>query len=409
MVRVEEAEKIIQSQVKDFGVETIPLEDAAGRVLAENLLADRDMPPFNRTTMDGIAISYKAYEAGTRTFRVQAVQAAGDHPVDIHQADACVEIMTGSALPASTDTIIPYEDISVENKNATIAVTVQQGQNVHRKGKDRKEHDILVPANRLITPPVTAVAASIGKSQLRVRKLPGIVIISTGNELVQVNETPSPFQIRRSNNYMIKAVLQQYAVQADMLHIPDDLVIIKDQLHKCLQQYEVLIFSGGVSMGKFDYLPTAFKALQVQELFYKVQQRPGKPFWFGSHESGAQVFALPGNPVSTFLCLHRYILPWLTASLGLAAVAPLYATLDADVQFAPAVSYFVQVALHVDEHGRILATPEEGNGSGDFSNLLDTNGFMELPADKSHFKKDETYKVWPFKQLFLQKAIKQQP
>lgn len=401
MVSVEEAERIVRSQIKDFGVEPVTLEAAAGRVLAENIQADRDLPPFNRTTMDGIAISYQAYESGIRTFRIHAIQAAGDHPVEINGVGDCVEIMTGSALPESTDTIVPYEDIQVENKEATIFATVQKGQNIHRKGKDKKQHDILVHANRLVTPPVMAVAASAGKAMIAVKKLPHTVIISTGNELVDVSEHPSPYQIRRSNNYMIRGVLQQYNLQADMLHMPDDPEIIKEQLKNCLNRYEAMIFSGGVSMGKFDYLPQVFKALQVRELFYKVQQRPGKPFWFGTHLSGARIFALPGNPVSTFLCLHRFFLPWLTASLELPPLVPVYAALDADIQFMPAVTYFVQVKLHADEQGHLFATPEEGNGSGDFSNLLDTNAFMELPAQQSYFAKGETFRVWPFKPLFL--------
>lgn len=198
---------------------------------------------------------------------------------------------------------------------------------------------------------------------------------------------------------MIRAVLQQYCLPADMLHVPDDLEAVKVQLKSCLDRYQVIIFSGGVSMGRFDYLPEAFKALQVQELFYKVQQRPGKPFWFGRHASGTLIFAFPGNPVSTFLCLQRYFLPWLTASLGVEPAAPVYAALATSLTFAPALQYFLQVKLTIDEQGRLLAGPEEGNGSGDFSNLLDSNAFMELPAAQSDFKKGELFRVWPFKQL----------
>src|SRR6185503_1725766 len=144
---------------------------------------------------------------------------------------------------------------------------------------------------------------------------PRTVIISSGDELVNVNETPNAFQIRKSNNYTIKAVLQQYKLNADMIHIPDDAVITKQQIEKSLQKYDIIILCGGVSEGKFDYIPKALDECGVKKIFHKVQQRPGKPFWFGKHENGVLVFAFPGNPVATFMCLHRYFLPWLQSSL----------------------------------------------------------------------------------------------
>jgi molybdopterin molybdotransferase len=149
-------------------------------------------------------------------------------------------------------------------------------------------------------------------------------------------------------------------------------------------------------MGKFDYVPAALEALQVAPLFYKVQQRPGKPFWFGAHPEGPLVFALPGNPVSGFMCIHRYFLPWLRASLGVAPEAALYAVLDEDFSFAPPLQYFLQVTLRSSPQGQLLATPVAGNGSGDFANLVDTDAFMELPAERDNFKQGEVYRVWRF-------------
>ena len=399
MVRVEQATEIIHSQVIDLTTQTVALTEALGRVLAAPLSADRDLPPFNRTTMDGIAISYAAYESGIRNFHIQATQAAGDQPVEISQPHQCIEIMTGSALPASTDTVVPYEDLLVTGKDITISAVVQKGQNIHRRGKDSRQGETLVPANRSVTPAIVAVAASTGRARLNVKKLPATVIISTGDELVEIGQAPSPYQIRRSNNYMIAAVLQEYCLLADMVHIADDPGAVQSGLSSCLDAYEVIILTGGVSMGKFDYVPEALRALQVEELFYKVQQRPGKPFWFGRHLSGKLVFAFPGNPVSTFLCLQRYFLPWLTASLGLEPVPPLHAALASPLRFTPALQYFLQVQLRMNEQGRLLASPAEGNGSGDFSNLLSTNAFMELPAAQVDFREGEVFRVWPYKQF----------
>ena len=226
-----------------------------------------------------------------------------------------------------------------------------------------------------------------------------MVIITTGDELVDVRDQPTPHQVRRSNNYTIKAVLAQFALQADMLHIPDDLEITRKIIKESLKYYDVLLMSGGVSMGKFDYVPRVLEELGVTKLFHKVQQRPGKPFWFGKDERGVLVFAFPGNPVSTFLCLHRYFLPWLMESKVESRKSEVYAVLGEDVTFSAPMQYFMQVRVGVNEQGQLIATPDEGNGSGDFANLLDSDAFMELPMGKIDFKKGEVFRIWPFKKI----------
>ena len=406
MITVQDAEQIILSHKKDYGMESVPFEQALGRVLAEDIRADRDLPPCNRVAMDGIAISYAAFDGGLRSFSVITVIPAGVKPTDIHNQDECVEIMTGAALPDSTDTVIRYEDVEIKNGVATVLIdAVKKGQNIHTKGKDRMQHDVVAAAGQVVTPALISMAASVGKSMLHVRKMPRVVVISTGDELVDVDETPTPYQVRRSNSYAIKAVVQQYGLQPDLLHIPDEPTATHTELKKCLAEYDVIILSGGISMGKFDYVPQVLEELKVTKLFHKVKQRPGKPFWFGVHENGTRVFAFPGNPVSTFMCLHRFFIPWLESSLiqnskfKIQNSKPVFAMLDQDVTFLPELTYFAQVKLKLCKHGHLHATPVEGHGSGDFANLLDTDAFIELPMDKSNFKKDELYRVWPFKRI----------
>jgi molybdopterin molybdotransferase len=401
MITVEEAEKIILEQVTDYGAEIIPFEQALGRVLAENIKADRDLPPFDRVTMDGIAINYNAIENGISTFRVKLTQAAGDEPVDIDEHAECVEIMTGAMLPPSTDTVIKYEDLEMRAGLATLVTNdIKRGQNIHYKGNDKRQDDIVASIGQLITPGIISMVASVGETELRVKKMPRVVILSSGDELIEVNQTPSQYQIRRSNNYTVKAVLKQHNLDAEMLHLPDDEAIIKKQLKTCLEKYDVLVLSGGVSMGKFDYIPKALDELNVTKLFHKVQQRPGKPFWFGKHEKGNLVFALPGNPVATFMCIYRYFLPWLNASLGLEEKPVMRAVLNNRVSFIHPLKYFMQVKLHYNEYCQLMATPVEGNGSGDFANLADTDAFMELPLERNEFKRGEAFKIWKFNHRF---------
>src|SRR5579871_2210246 len=158
MVRVEEAEKIILQQCKDFETEIISFDNCLGRVLAENIIADRDLPAFDRVTMDGIAINHEAFRNGERSFKIKATQSAGAVPIDIDADDECIEIMTGAVLPSSADTVIPYEDIIVQDGKATITVsTIRQHQNIHHRGKDKKEQELLVAADARITTAVITV------------------------------------------------------------------------------------------------------------------------------------------------------------------------------------------------------------------------------------------------------------
>lgn len=394
MITVAEADKRIRSQIKNYGAKSVSLMASTGRVLAEELLADRDLPPFNRVAMDGIAIRFSAFEKGVRAFPIKATQAAGEPAINITDENECIEIMTGAALPETVDTVIRYEDIVIKAGIATVkTASITKCQNVHLQSDDKKQGDTVAAASQIISPALIGIAASIGKENLLVKKLPRTVIISTGDELVEVSETPLPYQIRRSNNYTIKAALQRYALDADMIHISDDAAITRQELSRCLESYDVILLSGGISMGKFDYVPQVLQELSVEKYFHQVQQRPGKPFWFGAHENGVLVFAFPGNPVSAFMCLHRYFLPWLEASLGLTA-SPLYAVLDEEVTFNRPLQYFMQVKLKSDITGRLLALPIKGKGSGDFANLLGAEAFMELPAEKSTFQKGEVYRIW---------------
>lgn len=396
MITVQQAEDIILSQTQNFGKEEISYNHALGRVLAENLTADRDLPPFDRPTVDGIAIRYDTYEKGVRSFTVKAIQSAGEPSISIDSEEECIEIMTGAALDHSVDTVIRYEDISINEGIATINIDIKKGQNIHLRGRDKKEGEVLVNANQIITPAIIGIASSIGKTSILVNKLPEIVIISTGDEMVNPESVPSPYQLRQSNGITIQSVVKKYNIEADTLHLNDDYEEIKKELSRCINQYDVLLMSGGVSMGKFDYLPKVCEELGIEKLFHKIKQRPGKPFWFGKNKDRKLVFAFPGNPVSVFMCLHRYFIPWLEKSLKISGVSPMFAVLQNDIDFPFALQYFAQVKLGVNELGQITAESVNTNGSGDFSHLADTNAFIELPLEQNSFKKGEVYKVWKY-------------
>lgn len=397
MVSVQQAEQIITETAASFGVETLPFEQCVGRVLAEDLKADRDLPPYDRVMMDGIAISFSGIEEGFNSFTVEGIQAAGDDPLTLSSAGACVEIMTGAVLPGLADTIIRYEDLRLEKGMAFLLVdNIFRGQNVHRRGQDRQSGVVVAKAGSLITPAVISMAASVGASKLTVQKLPRVLIVSSGDEVVDVNETPQPFQIRRSNSYAVSAALQRFGITAELLHLPDDLSKTEEALRDALNNYEVILLSGGISMGKFDHIPAALETIGVRKLFHKVQQKPGKPFWFGRHSNGTTVFAFPGNPVATFLCTYRYLLPWLASCFKIISPAPVFAKLKEHVSFAPAMQFFIPVKLAPNQAGELYADKVDNNNSGDFSGLVDADAFIELPAEEMDFYPGKAYRVWPF-------------
>lgn len=396
MITVQQAEDIILSQSQDFGTETISYLHASGRILAEDLTADRDLPPFDRPTVDGIAIRYAAYEKGVRSFDIKAIQSAGEPPLSVDSETECIEIMTGAALDHSMDTVIRYEDITIHNGSASINADIKKGQNIHLKGRDKKAGEVLVKADQVITPVIMGILSSIGKTSVSVKKLPKIIIISTGDEMVSAESVPNHYQLRRSNGITIQSVIKKYNIEADILHLQDDYEEIRNELSRCIRTYDILLMSGGVSMGKFDYLPEVCEELGIEKLFHKIKQRPGKPFWFGKNKDQKLVFAFPGNPVSVFMCLHRYFIPWLERSLGLSGSSPQYAVLQNDMQVSFPLQYFVQVKLSVNQAGQFTAESVETNGSGDFSHLADTDAFMELPLEKEIFRKGEVYKIWKY-------------
>ncbi|MEX0274514.1 MAG: molybdopterin molybdotransferase MoeA, partial [Flavobacteriaceae bacterium] len=377
---------ILEAHRGHFPVVSQPLEFCTGMILAEDLRADRDFPPFDRVTMDGIAIAHATFAKGERSFPIQDIAAAGMPQMTLQDVKDCLEVMTGAIMPQHADTVIRYEDLHIENGIARVqSDAIKYGQNIHFKGMDIPKGTVIVKKGILLSSAEINIAASIGKARPKVLQPPKVVVVSTGNELVPVSQKPALHQIRRSNVHGIQNTLSEWGLQSDLEHLPDDKEHLIMAINQLLEQYDALIFTGGVSKGKFDYLPEVLDELGVTKHFHKVQQRPGKPFWFGSRGDHTKIFALPGNPVSSFVCVYIYFRYWLQKSLGL-EVETLYVELGKEVKFTPDLVYFLAAKLESTPDGKLLAHPVKGNGSGDFANLVKTDGFIVLPQEKSVFK-----------------------
>ena len=388
MISVEEAENLISQTLSKSITQCCYLEYAYEEVLRENLLSDNFLPPFHRVSMDGIALVFEKWKEGCRSFPVENFQAAGDPVVCLKNSSHCIEIMTGASLPSNCDTVVPYEHISLQDGKALItdSASVMKMQNIHCKGSDYDRGSVLAKEGQRIQAPLCGIAASIGKETVQVAKRPKIAIISTGNELVPIHHTPSPYQIRRSNPYALQAALKKRGYKnLSLFHFND----LKEELFKnlklILSEFQVLILSGGVSKGKLDFIPGILKDLHVEKVFHFISQRPGKPFYFGKGNQGQNVFALPGNPVSSLVCLHRYVLPALDSTLGLEKQSQAYAVLQDDVTFNKELTLFQPVKVSYATNGSILAHPVKVNGSGDFASLAKSDGFIELNKNASFF------------------------
>ncbi|SDS44629.1 molybdopterin molybdochelatase [Polaribacter sp. KT25b] len=391
MISVKEAKNIVLNSPQDFGVEEIPFIKSVGRILKEKIVADRDFPPFNRVSMDGIAIDFQSFKNGQRSFKIEGIQAAGSEQITLNNSANCIEVMTGAVLPNKANTVIRYEDVSTENGIATINIeTVCDRQNVHQKGKDGKIGDLLIEENTIISAAEIGVLATVGKSLVKVAKQPKVMIVSTGDELVGVDEIPLEHQIRRSNVFTLVSLLERLHISSETAHITDDKPILKSKIEAYLQEYDVLLFSGAVSKGKYDFLPEVFDELGVEKLFHKVTQRPGKPFFYGK-TSGCNIFGFPGNPISTFVNCLAYFYPWYYKSVGVETKEET-AILNADATFKPNLTYFLQVKLE-SKFGHLVAFPISGNGSGDLASLVKTDAFIQLPNDKTEFKKGESFPI----------------
>jgi molybdopterin molybdotransferase len=364
------------------------LEQCIGAILREDVYAERDNPPFDRVCMDGIAINSTVLDRGVRRFTIEATQAAGAPALTLADTDNAVEVMTGAMLPGGTDCIIPLEEYDLSGNVVSLKTNASGApyRNVQRRGSDSEPGIPMLTTGTRLGAPELAVVASAGLATVKVSREPRFMVISTGDELVEPGRPIAEHQVRRSNAYAVVAALRRRGfghVAND--HILDNERSLRERLTQHLSNSDVLILSGGVSKGKFDLVPKVLKDLGVTEVFYQVAQRPGMPMWFGMAPGGQAVFGLPGNPVSTLVCLLRYVVPAMAVAMGANRAFPEPLPLAAPVKFHRAVAYFLPVSVRYDEHGHAGAVPRPPNGPGDFLALTKADGFVELPPRAESF------------------------
>jgi molybdopterin molybdotransferase len=289
MTEVAAAEALILAHMPRFAARPEPLATCAGRVLAEDVHAERDQPPFDRVTMDGVAIAFRDWAAGVRSFEVLGTQAAGAPPLTVTRPAQCVEVMTGTALPHGVDTVVPVERVQRNGTTAAIAAdaTVRTEQFVHRRGSDRAAGSVVLRTGTRLGAPEMAVLAGAGHATALVVDVPRVAVISTGDELVDGGAPIAAHQSRSTNDRAVDASLTLHRLgQVTRARLRDDANALAVAIDRLDAELDVLVLSGGVSMGQFDFVPSVLTELGAKLVLHKVAQRPGRPMWFGVSARG---------------------------------------------------------------------------------------------------------------------------
>ncbi|MEX1098392.1 MAG: gephyrin-like molybdotransferase Glp [Planctomycetales bacterium] len=415
MLTVAEALAAILTEVRPFESALLPLDGALGLALAEDVAADADSPPFDKSLMDGFAVRAADGAAGRVEWRVVEVVTAGQVPSRALGEGEATQLMTGAPLPDGADAVVPVEHVVFDEAAGVVRISppsegggrgrvegnrdqqpsplpsltgrgVTPGTNVLRRGTVFAAGQRVLAAGTLLRPQELGVLAEIGQARILVRRRPRVAVLATGDELVPVEETPGPGRIRNSNETMLCAQLRQAGAEAVPLGIArDEPEHLREKILAGLE-CDALILSGGVSAGTKDLVPAVLERAGVRPVFHKIRLKPGAPLWFGTRNSepgsrSALVFGLPGNPVSSFVCCELFVRPALRRLMG---------TEPAEPRAVSAVLGQVHVArgdrptyhparLEVEESGWVVR-PVRWHGSSDLRALLDANALAIIPA-----------------------------
>jgi molybdopterin molybdotransferase len=388
MISFEEAFEIVMNSAFETETETISFIGSVGRILAEDIKSDMEMPPFNRSAVDGYACHRKDLN---NDLEVLEVIAAGKEPAKLVGNNQCSKIMTGAIVPDGCDIVFMVED-SENLSSGRIRYTGKDPKtNISYKGEDVKTGDVVLGFGKLIKPQDIAVMASVGHTIVSVKKMPGVGIISTGDELVEPPGTPGISQIRNSNAYQLLTQVTRAGGFGRYYGIaPDVESTTYKMIQKAIDENDIVILTGGVSMGDFDFVPSILRQAGVKILFDRVNVQPGKPTTFGVH-SKAIIFGLPGNPVSSFIQFETLVRPLINRMMGF-EWKPFEQELPMAVRYVRKSSVRMGwIPVIITENREIL--PVDFHGSAHISALADSDGIIAVKAGTNNIEKGEIVSV----------------
>jgi len=396
MINYNEALEIIKNEIEKLTLKTeeVDLLESFNRILAEDVIADVDLPPFDNSAVDGYAIKFSE----RAQWKIIGEISAGNYSSFTLTENDAVLITTGSKLPPNADTIIPIEDVEVNGKDLFLKQNsfFKKGMNIRTQGNDLRKNEIAVNCFTKIDAKTIAVLASCGKEKVKVYSKLNAAILATGDELIPINEKPIDDKLRVSNIYSL------YAAMKEMNHtvinlgfVNDDKKIITEKIKAALAlNIDLLITTGGVSVGKYDFLKEVFKEQGVKEKFWKVNIKPGKPIYFGVYEKDERrilVFGLPGNPVSSLVNFYVFIKPAIEFLFRQNEIKSITAALQNDLKKKDGKRHFSRGILF-EENGEWKVTSEFSQSSGNLVEMSRANCLIEIEEDRLNPKKGERVK-----------------
>ncbi len=378
MIPVEQAMGHVLAASPEMPAERVPLDMAVGRVLREAIVAPHDFPPFHRVMMDGFAVR-AADLRHTDTLPLTGESAAGAAEEVTLRQGSCVQVMTGGPLPAGADAVVPVEETRADGDRITFGRPVREGQHFAPRGEEAQSGDPLLSPGAVLGPVGVATVAASGRAEVSVSGLPSLAIVSTGDELVPVDVTPGQHQIRDTNSWLLAAQARAEGLtDVTRLHARDDGAELRRVLGTALER-DLVVISGGVSMGKYDLVPGVLAELGVQQIFHRVFQKPGKPLWFGTLGE-TLVFGAPGNPLSTSVTFHVYVRAAIARMTGRDPEDPRFrGTLAEDLTVTSKRDLFVFARVVAGAEG-VVVRPLAGRGSADIFSAATANALLGFPA-----------------------------
>jgi len=394
MIAISKALKIIERETRSLGVEKILLSDGVGRVLAQDIIADTDLPPFDRSQMDGYAVVAADTVGSPVSLKIVGESAAGRGWRGELKRGEAIRIMTGAAVPAGADAVQRVELTSEMDGKVEVGTSVTRATAIVRRGAEIKKGETIFKSGEIITENMIATLAAFGYARVSVGKRPRVGILGTGSEIVEINKKPGRDQIRNSNSVMLEVLCRRFGGETTILPIVrDEISDLKSQISNSAKKHDILIITGGVSVGKYDHTKTALTELGAEIFFDKVRLKPGKPAVF-ARLGKTLIFGLPGNPVSAAVTFHLFARK---AMLQMQRAANIelrggFAVLASDAKAARERDTYLPSRLETNKSGQLIAFPLKWLGSSDFVGFARADSMIFLPKG-GHLKKGEVGKI----------------
>ena len=386
MISVAEAIEIVRQQTVKLSTERVAIEQVLGRVLAEDVVADSDLPPFDRSQMDGYAVRAEDVKAAPVRLLIVGESAAGRGWHKQLAEGQAVRIMTGAPVTAGADSVQQVE-LTHELKDGTVVElleTVEIGKSIVRRGAEIKAGEVVLNAGSVISAAMMAVLAAFGYAKVEVFRRPRVAVLATGTELVSVDQTPGQDQIRDSNNYSLSAYAALAGATVERMPLTgDETSLLKTQIANAAEHSDLIVTSGGVSMGVYDVTKSALKELDAEIFFERVSLRPGKPTVFARLPNGTLVFGLPGNPVSVAVTFNLFARTAVLAMQGAAdpTLKRETAALARSVKGTTDRDSYLPAQLTTNDDAELIAFPLKWGGSSDFVAFALTTALLIVPAN----------------------------